>query len=99
MDLHDARTGVLGRQRELDLAVESAGPQQRRVEDVDAVGRGDDLDPVVRAEAVELVEQLEHGPLDLAIARLLAVEALGANRVELVDLAGQGRRKRADARR
>ena len=93
MNLHNARASILGRQRKLDLAVESAGPKERRVEDVDSVRRRDDLDSVVRAEAIELVEQLEHGPLDLAIARLLAVEALGADRVELVDLTGQMRRQ------
>ena len=50
-----------------------------------AVGRRDDLDVRRGREAVELVEQLEHRALDLAVARELRVEALGADGVDLVD--------------
>src|SRR4026209_1667919 len=39
-----------------DLAVETAGAQERRVEDVRPVGRGDDDDVRVRVEAVHLDE-------------------------------------------
>ena len=44
------------------------------------------LDVVVLCEAVELVEQLEHRPLHLAISGELGVETLGAHlvRVEVV---------------
>ncbi len=134
VDLHDARSGLFGRDRKLDLSVESARPQQRRVQDVDAVRRCDHLatetpsrdslaslafpprqflnesqwsmrrltedvevklamcvcvcvcvcvcrthlDFGVGLEAVELVEQLEHGSLHLSISRLLTVEPLRA---------------------
>ena len=51
------------------------------------------------AEAVELVEQLQHGSLDLSLSGLLGVEPLGADGVQLVDeddgrrlLLGQGER-------
>src|SRR5207249_4332054 len=43
--------------RHHDLAVEAAGPQQRRVEDVGAVGGGDDDDVGVLAEAVHLDQE------------------------------------------
>lgn len=43
VDGDDARAGVLRRVRELDLAVQAAGAQERGVEDVGAVRRGDDL--------------------------------------------------------
>ena len=57
VDLQDLRPGFLVGQRKFDLAVQAAGPQQGRVEYVDAVGGGEDLDAVVGGEAVELVEQ------------------------------------------
>ena len=41
-----------------DLPVKAAGAQQGGVEDIAAVGRGDDDDPLVGAEAVHLDEQL-----------------------------------------
>mmetsp|Transcript_31688 Transcript_31688/g.75269 ORF Transcript_31688/g.75269 Transcript_31688/m.75269 type:complete len:334 (+) Transcript_31688:294-1295(+) len=85
MDLQDLRAGVLRGVRELDLAVEAAGPHERRVEDVGAVGRGDDLDLLRAAEPVELVEELEHRALHLAVAADVRVEPLGANGVDLVD--------------
>lgn len=43
------------------------------------------LDPVVRSETVELVQQFEHGPLHFTVTRLVTVEPLGPDRVELVD--------------
>ncbi len=85
MNLQDLRPGLLVGQRKLDLPIETAGPQQRRVEHVDAVGGGEDLDAVVGREAVQLVEEFEHGPLHFAVAALLGVEAFGADGVELVD--------------
>ena len=44
VDLEDARTGGLVRERELDLAVQTAGTEKGGVQDVDAVRRGDDLE-------------------------------------------------------
>ena len=66
-----------------DLAVESAGPEQRRVEVLQAVRRAHHDDLVARAEPVELDEQLVQRLI------LLAVETVAAPRladgVELVD--------------
>ena len=36
-------------------------------------------------EAVQLVEQLQHGSLDLSLAAAVAVVPLGAHRVDFVD--------------
>ena len=48
------------------------------------------LDVVVLCEAVELVEQLEHRPLHLAISGELGVETLGAHLVRVeIGLRGQ----------
>src|SRR5581483_12490863 len=48
-----------------DLAVEPTGPQESRVEDVGAVGGGDDDDVGVLAEAVHLDQQGVEGRLPL----------------------------------
>ena len=76
VDLHDARPGLLRRRRELDLAVEAAGPEEGWIEDVDPVGGGDDLDVGGGAEPVQLVEQLQHGTLHFPVTGLLGVEPI-----------------------
>lgn len=43
------------------------------------------LDLIVATEAIELVEQLKHGPLHLPISRLLPPKSLRADRVQFVD--------------
>ena len=50
-----------------DLAIEPAGPQQRRVEDVGTVGGGDQDDAGGDVEAVHLDEQLVEGLLALVV--------------------------------
>ena len=89
--LHDACARLLIGVGKLDLAVETTRAQQGRIEYVHAVGRSYDLDVGVGLEAVELIEQLQHGALHFAIAGLLAVEALGADGVQLVDEYDGGR--------
>jgi hypothetical protein len=73
------------RQRELDLAVDTSGPDERRVERLDPVRGHDDLDVAAGVEPVQLVQQLEHGPLDLALATRCRVVPLGTDGVDLVD--------------
>merc|ERR1712037_1004417 len=68
VDVEDPPLGLLVGQRELDLAVDAARADQRRVQALDPVRRHDHLDVPLRVEAVELVEELEHGALDLALA-------------------------------
>jgi hypothetical protein len=48
VDLEDALSGRLVWQRKLDLAVQTSGTEQSRVEDIDSVGRGDDLEKSTR---------------------------------------------------
>ncbi len=68
-----------------DLPVEAAGAQQRRVEHVRAVGRGDQDDAFVRLEAVHLDEQLVQRLLALVVAAAKARAAMPADGVDLVD--------------
>ena len=60
------------------------GPQERRVEDVGAVGGGDDDHVGVRVEAVHLDEDLVEGLLALVVRAAEAGAALAADRVDLV---------------
>ncbi len=71
------------RQGHLDAAVEAAGAQQRRVEDVAPVRRADDDDRLPLVEAVELHQELVQRLLVLLVA--LGVAAAAANGVDLVD--------------
>ncbi len=67
------------------LAVEAARPQERRVEDVRPVGRGDHDDVRVGVEAVHLDEDLVEGLLALVVRAAEARAALAADGVDLVD--------------
>ena len=51
-----------------DLAIEPARPQERRIEDIGTVGRGDDDDAAMRFEAVHFDEQLVERLLALFVA-------------------------------
>ena len=68
-----------------DLPVEAARAQQRRVEDVGTVGRGDQDDAAADVEAVHLDEQLVEGLLALVVAAAHAGAAVPADGVDLVD--------------
>mmetsp|Transcript_28895 Transcript_28895/g.66128 ORF Transcript_28895/g.66128 Transcript_28895/m.66128 type:complete len:385 (+) Transcript_28895:271-1425(+) len=85
MNVENMAFGLDVRQRKLDLSIDPSRPYERGIEALDPIGGHDDLDVPPFVEPVELVEQLEHGPLNLAGAPRLAVVALGSNRVDLVD--------------
>ncbi|TLS25756.1 hypothetical protein PpBr36_07926 [Pyricularia pennisetigena] len=64
----DLALGVLIRILEQDLSVDTAGSDQGRVKRLNLVGGHNDLYVTTVVETVELVEQLQHGTLDLALA-------------------------------
>ena len=68
-----------------DLAIETSGAEQRRVEDLRPVGRAHDDDALARVEAVHLGEQLIERLLALLVAAHRRLNADLAQRVELVD--------------
>ena len=74
-----------------DAAVEAAGAQERRVEHVGPVGRGDEDDALVGLEAVHLDEQLVERLLALVVAAAEAGAAVAADGVDLVDEDDAGR--------
>ncbi len=67
-----------------DLAVEAAGTEQGRIEDVRAVGGGDQDDVVLHLEAVHLDEQLVQRLLALVVAAAEAGAAMTPDGVDLV---------------
>ena len=73
------------------LAVEAAGPQQRRVEDVGPVGGGDQDDVVLHLEAVHLDQELVQRLLALVVAAAHAGAAVAADGVDLVHEDDAGR--------
>ena len=67
-----------------DLPIEPSRAQQRRIQNVGPVGRGDDDDAVVLAEAVHLHQELVERLFALFVAQGVAT-ARAAHGVELVD--------------
>ena len=67
-----------------DLPVEPSWPEERRVEDVGAVGRGEHDDAALGVEAVHLDEELVEGLLPLVVPAAEACTALPTDGVDLV---------------
>ena len=85
VDLEDRVTALKVGTLDGDLPVEAAGTQQRRVEDVGPVGRGDEDHAALDVEAVHLDQQLVEGLLALVVATAEARTAVPADGVDLVD--------------
>ena len=68
-----------------DPAIEAAGTEQRRIEDVGTVGRGDQDDAFVRFEAVHLDEELVQRLLAFVVTAAETGAAMAADRVDFVD--------------
>ncbi len=83
--LEDVQPALEVRAVDGDLPVEAAGAQQRRVQDVGAVGGGDQDDAALDVEAVHLDQQLVEGLLALVVAAAEARTAVPADGVDLVD--------------
>lgn len=85
MNIEDSSLALSIGQRQLDLSVNSTRSQQRRVQGLNAICRHDHLHIAAVIEAVQLIQQFQHGALHLACARAVRVVALGADGVDLVD--------------
>src|SRR5947209_11503778 len=68
-----------------DAAVEAAGAEQRRIEDVGTVRSGDEDDAVVRFEAVHLHEELVQRLLALVVSAAEAGAAVTSDGVDFID--------------
>ena len=69
----------------LDLAVETARAQQRRIEHIRPVGGGHDDDALVGLETVHLHQKLVERLFALVVAATVAHPARAADRIDLVD--------------
>ena len=67
------------------LTVKSSGTEQRGVKDIGAVGRRDDYNALVCAEAVHLDEQLVKRLLALIVSAAHACASVAADGVYLID--------------
>ena len=85
VDFQDFFPALDVRQAHVNLPVEPAGPQQCRVQNVLAVGRGHHNDPLVGAKAVHLHQELVQGLFPLVVSAAQARAPLPAHRVDLVD--------------
>ena len=85
MDLEDALASLDIGRVDHDPAVEAAGTQQRRIEDIGPVGGGDQDDAFVGLEAVHLHQELVEGLLALVVTAAEAGAAVAAHGVDLVD--------------
>lgn len=63
------------RQAELDLSVQTTGSHESRVQSVRSVGGHQDLDVSSGVKSVQLVDELQHGPLNLVISSSSVIKA------------------------
>lgn len=85
VDVKDATFGLLIGQREFDLSINSTRSDQSGIESLNAICRHDDFDVATRVETVELIEQLQHGSLDLSLTAGVRIVALCSYGVDFVD--------------
>ena len=91
MDLEDALSSLDIGRVDHDLPVEAARPQQRRIEDIGAVGGGDENHPVVGLESVHLHEELVEGLFAFVVAASETGAAVAADGVDFIDEDDAGR--------
>ena len=91
VDLQDLLAAAQVRPVDDDAAVEAAGAQERRIEDVGPVRGGDEDDALVGLEAVHLDEQRVQRLLALVVPAAEARAAVAADGVDLVDEDDAGR--------
>ena len=79
------------RQIDRDLAIETSRTQQRRIENIGPVRRGDNDDAFLRVETVHLDEQRIQRLFALVVTAADTVAAMAADRVDFVDENDAGR--------
>ena len=85
MDLEDLEASLEVREPYGNLAVKAAGTEERGVQDVRTVGRGDDDDSLMIGEAVHLHQHLVEGLLALVVAACRGAASAAADRIDLID--------------
>ena len=85
MDFQDLLSSLYIGAADRDLSVKAAGTKDRRVKDIDAVGRRHDDDPFIDAETVHLDEQLVQGLLALIMGSAQACASAARDCVDFID--------------
>ncbi len=85
VDLEDGLPAFEVRDGDHHLAVEAAGPQQGGVQDVRAVGGGNEDNPFVGLEAVHLHQELVQGLFPLVVTATQAGAPMAAHGVDFID--------------
>ena len=85
MDFEDLLTTLHIRCADIDLTVKASRTEQRRIQNVLTVGRRDDDDTFVGAEAVHLNQQLVERLLALVVSAAQSGASVASDRVDLVD--------------
>src|SRR5699024_4870257 len=85
VNLQDLLTALYVGVADHDLTVKPARTQQGRVQDIPAVGGGDDDDAFVVAETVHLHQQLVQGLLPFIVSTAQTSTTVTAHGVDLID--------------
>ena len=85
MHLEDVDPASLVRPVDKNLAIETPGAQQRRIENLRSVGRSKQDQPNARIEPVEFQQELVEGLFLLIVSAQRKSAARAAERVEFVD--------------
>src|SRR6185369_4819224 len=85
MDLEDHLAPLDIRTGDHHLAIETAGPQQGRVENIGTVGGGDQDDALVGFETVHLHQKLVEGLLALVVSAPQAGAAMTPDGIDFID--------------
>lgn len=83
MNSQNLQSRRLIRVRELNLSIDAPRPEERGVEDIDAVRGHQDLNVVRGLEAVQLVDELQHRALDFGVP-VRGIKTLPSDGVDLV---------------
>src|SRR5262245_7606032 len=85
MDFHDLLAAVYIRPVDIHLAIKPPRPEQRRVEHVSTVGRGDDNNVGIVVKTIHLDQNLVEGLLALVMAAAKPGATHPPYRVDLID--------------
>mmetsp|Transcript_11332 Transcript_11332/g.19379 ORF Transcript_11332/g.19379 Transcript_11332/m.19379 type:complete len:224 (-) Transcript_11332:601-1272(-) len=71
--------------RELDLSIYSPTAKQCGIQNIHTIGGCNHFDSIVRAEAIQLVQQLQHSSLHFSITRKFRIKSLGPYRIQFIN--------------
>lgn len=85
MDLEDFVFGFKVRNWELNFSINTSWSDQGWIQSFYFVGSHNNFDFSMSIETVQLIEQLEHGSLNLFLASRVGIVSFGANSINFID--------------